>query len=385
VRDVSIVGIGQTPVDEHWDISLRVLGAEAVLRALEDAGIAAPQMLFVGNMLSGQLSGQENLGALIADHAGLRGIEALKVEAACASGGMALRMAYIAVAGGLCDVAVACGVEKMTDAGSDDVTAALASAADAVYESEHGVSFVALNALLMRRYMHEYGYRREDFGNFAITAHRNAVANPNAIYRRAITVEAFAEARMIAEPVSLLDSAGIADGAAAVVLVSQDFARAHGLRAVRIAGSAVGPDAVALHDRRDPLFLQAAYLSAQRAYAQSGYGPQDLDFFELHDAFTIMSALSLEASGFAARGRGARLAMEEEITLQGRVPMAVMGGLKARGHPVGATGLYQVVDAVTQLRGEAGPNQISGCRLGMAQNVGGSGANVVTHILERAF
>ncbi len=385
MRDVSIVGIGQTPVDEHWDISLRVLGAEAVLRALEDAGLDAPQALYVGNMLSGQLSAQENVGALIADHAGLRGIEAAKIEAACASGGMALRLAYVAVAGGMCDVAVACGVEKMTDAQADDVTAALASAADAVYEGEHGVSFVALNALLMRRYMHEYGYRREDFGNFAITAHRNAVANPNAIYRRAITAEAFAAARMIAEPVSLLDSAGIADGAAAVVLTSSEFARAHGLKAVRIAGSAVGTDAVALHDRRDPLFLQAAYLSAQRAYAQAGYGPQDLDLFELHDAFTIMSALSLEASGLAARGRGVRLAMDEEIGLQGRLPIATMGGLKARGHPVGATGIYQVVDAVTQLRGEAGANQIAGCRIGMVQNIGGSGATVVTHILERVF
>jgi acetyl-CoA C-acetyltransferase len=211
------------------------------------------------------------------------------------------------------------------------------------------------------------------------------VANPNAIYRRAITAEAFAAARMIAEPVSLLDSAGIADGAAAVVLTSSEFARAHGLKAVRIAGSAVGTDAVALHDRRDPLFLQAAYLSAQRAYAQAGYGPQDLDLFELHDAFTIMSALSLEASGLAARGRGVRLAMDEEIGLQGRLPIATMGGLKARGHPVGATGIYQVVDAVTQLRGEAGANQIAGCRIGMVQNIGGSGATVVTHILERVF
>jgi acetyl-CoA C-acetyltransferase len=352
---VSIVGIGQTPVDEHWDISLRVLGAEAVLRALEDAGLDAPQALYVGNMLSGQLSAQENVGALIADHAGLRGIEAAKIEAACASGGMALRLAYVAVAGGMCDVAVACGVEKMTDAQADDVTAALASAADAVYEGEHGVSFVALNALLMRRYMHEYGYRREDFGNFAITAHRNAVANPNAIYRRAITAEAFAAARMIAEPVSLLDSAGIADGAAAVVLTSSEFARAHGLKAVRIAGSAVGTDAVACTTARPALF--AGRLSLGAACLRPG-GLRATGFGLVRTARRFYHHVGPFVGGqrLAARGRGVRLAMDEEIGLQGRLPIATMGGLKARGHPVGATGIYQVVDAVTQLRGEAGAN-----------------------------
>jgi len=383
VRDVSIVGIGQIAVGEHWERSLRDMGAQAVLLALQDARLERPEALYVGNMLSGQLSRQENLGALIADYAGLRGIEAVKVEAACGSGGAALRLAYIAVAGGLHDVVVACGVEKMTDTLVDETTSALAAAADAIYEGEHGLSFVALNALLMQRYMHEFSYRREDFAGFALTAHRNAVHNPYAMFRKAISAEAFAGAKMIAEPVSLLDSSAIADGAAAVVLAPTAFARANGSKVVRIAGSALATDSVAIHDRRDPLFLQGAYLSAQRAYAQAGAGPQDMDFFELHDAFSIMAALSLEAAGFAPRGQGARLAMEDEISLQGRIPIGTLGGLKARGHPVGATGLYQVVEAAQQLRGEAGANQLHGCRLGMTQNIGGSGANVITHILER--
>jgi acetyl-CoA C-acetyltransferase len=383
VRDVSIVGIGQIPVGEHWEKSLRIMGAVAVLAALEDAHLERPDALYVGNMLSGQLSQQENLGALIADHCGLRGIEALKVEAACASGAAALRTAYIAVAGGVHDIVVACGVEKMTDTLADETTAALVSAADAIYEGEQGLSFVALNALLMQRYMHEFGYRREDFAGFAINAHRNAAGNPCAMFRKPITAEAFSRAKMIAEPVSLLDSSGIADGAAAVVVASTEFARAHGLEPVRIAASAVATDSVALHDREDPLALQAAHASAERAYAQAGLGPGDLDFFELHDAFTIMAALSLEAAGFARRGEGARLAKEGEITLQGRIPISTMGGLKARGHPVGATGLYQVAEAVLQLRGKAGANQLQGCRAGMTQNIGGSGAVVVTHILER--
>lgn len=383
MRDVYIIGIGQTQVGEHWDKSLRVLGAEAVHTALQEANIERPEALFVGNMLSGQVSRQENIGTLIADHSGLRGIEAYKVEAACASASAALRQAYLLVASGMMDVVAACGVEKMTDTSSDDITAALAAAADAEYESEHGLSFIGLNALLMQRYMHEYGWRRADFANFAINAHRNAVNNPNAMFRKAINAEAFEKAKVIASPVSLLDSAAIADGAAAVVLAPEPLARSLDSPLVRIAASAAATDSLALHDRRSILELDAAFVSAQKAYAQAHVRPDDIDFFELHDAFTIMSALSLEAAGFAGRGQGVRLAVDNEISLQGRLPISTMGGLKARGHPVGATGLYQVVEAVLQLRGQAGVNQLPGCRLGMTQNIGGSGANVVTHILER--
>jgi len=383
VRDVSIVGIGQTPVGEHWEKPLRILGSEAVLFALNHAGLDRTEALYVGNMLSGQLSRQQNLGALIADHAGMRGIEAIKVEAACASGAAALRMAYIAVAGGIHDIVVACGVEKMTDSLSNRTSSALATAADALYEGDHGLTFVALNALLMQRYLHEYGYQRADFAGFSINAHHNAVHNPNAMFRRAISVGSFERAPMIASPVSLLDSSGIGDGAAAVVLMPTEMARTHGLRGVRIAGSAVATDSVALHDRRDPMFLRACALSTQRALAQASLRPEHIDFFELHDAFTIMAALSLEACGFAKKGEGVRMAMEDEISLVGKLPVCTMGGLKARGHPVGATGLYQAVEAVQQLLGLAGENQLQGCRVGMTQNIGGSGANAITHIFER--
>ncbi len=381
MRDVYVIGIGQTPVGEHWEQSLRELGVQAISMALADAHVAKPQMLFVGNMLSGQLSRQENLGALLADYAGLRGIEAVKVEAACGSGGAALRMAFIAVASGICDVAVACGVEKMTAGLTADTTAALASAGDALYELEHGFSFVAINALLMQRYLHEYGYQRTDFANFALVAHRNAQTNPYAMFRRAISYQDYCQAKMIASPVSLLDSSGISDGAAAVVLASGRLGRKE--PCIRIAGSALATDSVGLSARRNPLWLQAVRDSAFRAYAQAGIGPEDVDLFELHDAFSIMAALSLEASGFAPPGEGVRLAMENEISLNGRIPISTFGGLKARGHPVGATGIYQVVEAVLQLRNQAGPNQVADCRLAMTQNIGGSGASVTTHILER--
>jgi acetyl-CoA C-acetyltransferase len=381
VRDVSIIGIGQLPVGEHWEKSLRLLGAEAVLAALADARVERPEALYVGNMLCGQLSNQQNLAALVADYAGLRGIEAIRAEAACASGAAAVRMGWMAVASGLMDVVVACGVEKMTDAPGGRTTTALAAAADAVYEGEHGISFVALNGLLMRRYMHEYGYGHDDFSGFSLNAHANAVHNPNAMFRKAISLEAYRRAKMISEPVSLLDSSGIADGAAAVVLAPTAYARDRGLPAVRILGSAVGTDSVAIHDRHETLFLSAASLSVQRALAHAGLRLEDIDFYELHDAFTIIAALSLEAAGFAPRGGGVRMAMDGEITREGRLPISTMGGLKARGHPVGASGVYQIVEAVQQLRGEAGENQLAHCRVGMTQSIGGSGATIITHVL----
>ena len=383
MRDVAIIGIGQTKVGEHWDTGLRHLALEPLLAALHDAEMERVDALYVGNMLSGELTGQEHLGALVADFAGLRGIEAVKVEAACGSGAAALRMGYIAVAGGMADVVLVVGVEKMTDMLGPQATSALAMAADADYEVAQGASFVAINGLLMRRDMYEYGYRQEDFAPFAVNAHANGMNNPYAMFHISVTPESYARARMIADPVNLMDSAPICDGAAAVVLAPAEWSPSSSAP-VRIAASAVATDAVALHDRRDPLVLEGAALSAYKAYEQAGVGPGEIDLFELHDAFSIMAALSLEAAGFARKGEGVRLALEGEITTQGRIPVATMGGLKARGHPVVATGVYQVVELVQQLRGQAGANQVANARVGMAQNIGGSGATVITHILERA-
>lgn len=383
MRPVYIIGIGQSPVGEHWERSLRHVAHDAIIPAMRDAGIERADALYVGNMLSGELVGQEHLGALIADFVGLPGIEAVKVEAACGSGGAAMRVGYGAVAGGLHDVVIVAGVEKMTDSVNSVTTAALAMAADQEYEAAEGVSFVALNALLMRRYMYEYNVPHGAFGYFAVNAHHNAAANPNAMFREPITVETYRKAAMIADPINLMDSSPICDGAAAVVLASEEMARVfnNGRRPVQVIGSANATDRLAVHDRRDPLWLEAAWLSSQKAYAQANVTPADVDVFELHDAFTIMAALSLEATGFAERGRGVRLAEEGEITIEGRIPIATMGGLKARGHPVGATGVYQIVEVVEQLQGLAGPNQVPDANIGMAQNIGGSGATIITHIL----
>jgi acetyl-CoA C-acetyltransferase len=387
MREVAVIGIGQTSVDEHWDKSLRELAGEAVFKALIDAGIEQPDGIFVGNMLSGVLNRQENLAVLIADWVGLKQIEAVKMEAACGSGGAAFRAGLIAVGSGEMDCAVVVGVEKMTDTKPAETTAALATAADADYEAAQGLTFVAINALVMQRYLHEYHWKHTDFAPFSITAHANALNNPYARLPFEISDTDYRKARMVADPINLLDASPIGDGAAAVVLVPVEKLSLRGGPSnrpiIKVIGSASATDSLAVHDRHDLLWLSAAYASSKKVYQQAGITPQDIDFFELHDAFSIMSALSLEACGFCERGQGPRLGLDGDITRQGRIPIATMGGLKARGHPVGATGVYQIVEAIEQLRGEAGPNQIDGARIGMAQNIGGSGATIITHLLHR--
>lgn len=270
----------------------------------------------------------------------------------------------------------------MTDTSPRETTAALATAASADWEGIHGVTFVGLNALIMRRYMYEYGWAHGDFAPFSINAHNNGAKNPNARFQSSITAEIYKKAAMIADPINLMDASPIGDGAAAAIVVPAELIKGQkGKPLIKIAGSAVATDSLAVHDRHDPLWLAAAEKSAKDAYRQAGVGPGEIDFFEIHDAFSIMAALSLEACGFAERGQGPRLALDGEIGSDGKLPLSTMGGLKARGHPVGATGMYQIVETVQQLRGEAGPAQIDGATVGMAQNIGGSGATIITHIL----
>jgi acetyl-CoA C-acetyltransferase len=387
MRKVAIQGIGQTKISEHWDVSLKDLAAQAIFAALRDASRVSVDGVFVGNMLSGSLNHQENLGVLITDWANLTPAEGIKIETACSSGGSALRAGLVAVASGEMDCVLVVGVEKMTDAKLVETTSALATAADADYETAHGLSFVALNALIMQRYLYEYGWSHTDFAPFSINAHQNAEHNPYARLPAKISENEYRQSRTIADPINLLDASPIGDGAAAVLLIpvedSKKSIRSPKCSPISIVASAAATDTIAIHDRRDPLWLSAAELSAKKAYSQAGVQPQDIDLFELHDAFSIMSALSLEACGFASRGQAPRLGLDGDISLNGKIPISTFGGLKARGHPVGATGVYQIVELTQQLRGEADKNQIDGARIGMAQNIGGSGATVVTHILRK--
>lgn len=382
MRKVAIFEIGMTPVAEHWDKSLLELAGEPILQIFEKTGLNTVDAIFVGNMMSGAANNQLHIGAYIADWVGARGAEATHIEAACGSGGAAFRQATIAVASGDVELAIAVGVEKMTDSPSAEITAELAGASGADYERDMGVSFVALNAMLMRRYMETYGWTKRDFAGFSINAHANGVHNPNARFRYPITLEAYEKSPMAADPINVLDASAMGDGAAAALIVPLDNI-ADPMNAITVIGSGSATDTIAIHDRRDPLWLNAAEKSAKQAYAQAGYQPQDIDLFEVHDAFTIIEALSLEACGFVERGKGPTLADPAIISPKGRLPLATMGGLKARGHPVGATGMYQIVEAVQQLRGTCGENQVDGARIAMTQNVGGSGSNVVTHILRK--
>jgi acetyl-CoA C-acetyltransferase len=382
MTNTSIIGIGATAVAEHWDTSIRHLAWYAIEEALDNAATTQIDAVFVGNMMAGHLSKQNQLGALVADFAGFRGVEAVTVEAADASGGAALRQAVLAVQSGLVETALVVGVEKVSDKTGSGPTTALSAALDADYEVVHGATPAAIAALMMRRYMHQYGVELEGFAGFSVNAHANGSANPQAMFRNRLKPERFAMGPAVAEPVSLFDAAPLGDGAAALVVTGSDRAADMVPIPVSITGSALATDRISLHDRRDVLWLEAVERSAERALAQAGVEPAGIDLFELHDSFTIMAALALEASGFAVAGEGWRLARDGEINRDGRIPISTFGGLKARGNPVGATGVYQAVEAVKQLRGEAADCQVPGAHTAMIQNVGGSGGTAVTHVLQ---
>ncbi len=384
MTEVVIAGIGQTEVGEHWDIGLRELAFAAIQGAVKDSGGLKPQSLFVGNMLAPNLSNQAHLGVLLADYAGLLGIEAVTIEAAGASGGAALRQGYLAVASGMVDVALVVGVEKFTDKVGPEVDEALATTSDSDFEAVQGMTPSAQAALLMKRYMHEYQVPADGFAGFALTAHANGVANKAAMFRKAIKRETYAKAEIVSDPLNMFDMAPNADGAAALVLTRRDLLPLnYPHQLVKISGSASASGTLALHDRKNMLYFDTAQISAGKAMKQAGVILGDINFFEYDDVFSIYASLQLEAVGFAIRGQGWKLAANGEISLKGRIPCATMGGMKARGFPGGAAGVYQAVEAVTQLRGQAEANQIPNAKVGLIQSLGGPASTAVSHILQR--
>jgi acetyl-CoA C-acetyltransferase len=382
MTDVVITGVGQTPVAEHWDIGLRDLAFAAIQDAIHDAAGIKPQAIYIGNMLAPNLSNQAHLGALIADFSGLTGIEAVTIEAADASGGAALRQGYLAVKSGLVETALVVGVEKMTDKIGSSAEAALATAGDADFEAVQGVTPAVQAALTMQRYIHEHDVPLDGFAGFALTAHKNGAGNPNAMYRNALQPEVYSGAEKISDPMNIYDVAPHADGAAALILTLSDLLPSNpSAPPVRVAGSASAVDTLALHDRKDLLYLEAVQLAAGKAMKQEGVLLDDIDLFEYHDSFSIYAALELESVGFAVRGKGWKLAAEGQVSVGGRIPVATMGGLKARGFPGGATGVYQAVEAVIQLRGTAGVNQVKDASCALLLSMGGPGSTAVCHLL----
>jgi acetyl-CoA C-acetyltransferase len=382
--EVYIAGIGQTNVGELWSLSLRDLGVQAIRAAIKDAGGLQPQAIFVGNMLAASASHQANLGALLCEWAGLKGAEGTTAEAADASGGAALRMAYTAIRSGMVDVALVIGVEKATDVLDSDIDSLSVRTLDSDYEATEGLTPIAQAALLMQRYIYENQVEREALAAFPMLAHANALNNPHAMYRKPLALETYLKAAMLAEPFNLYDIAPLADGAAALLLARREVVPQnlnHPL--VRIAGSSLVTDRFALHDRNDPLFFEAAAVSVQRACQQAGITPAQADFFEYADITTLHAVLSLEAAGLTPRGQGWRLAFDHARWQKQPLPVATLGGHKARGNPLGAAGVYQAVEACLQLRGEAGASQVPQARIGMIQALAGTGSTAVTHILVR--
>jgi len=385
-KEVAIIGIGCTSFGEFWDRSFRDIFVEAGVSAIEDASVQGEEIdeLFVGNMSAGRFVEQEHISSLIADYAGLAHlyIPSTRVEAACASGGLALRMGTLAIASGHADIVVAAGVEKMTDVSAQAATDMLTAAADREWEGAVGATFPGLYAMIAQRHIHEYGTTREQLASVAVKNHHNATMNPKAQYQNEITIEAVLRSTMIADPLHILDCSPITDGAAAVVLASAEIARKYTDTPIYIKASAQASDTITVHDRADITTLTATKAAASRAYKMAGMTPDDIDFVEVHDCFTIAEICAIEDLGFFSKGTGGKVTEEGVTAIGSDLPVNPSGGLKACGHPVGATGIKQVVEIAQQLRGEAGRRQVEG-EIGMTHNIGGSGGTAVVHILSR--
>ncbi len=387
MRDVAIIGVGCTEFGELWDKSFRDLFVEAGVSAIQDANVQGGKIdaLYVGNMSGGRFIEQEHIGSLIADYSGLASLHvpSTRVEAACASGGLALRQGIIAVASGYHDIVIAGGAEKMTDVDVETTTDALAAAADREWEGVMGATFPGLYAMIARLHMHKYGTTSEQLASVAVKNHHHGTMNPKAQFQNEISIDAVLNSVMVADPLHVFDCSPISDGASAVVLAPAEIARKYTDTPIYVKASAQASSTLSLHDRDDITTLDATVAAANRAYKMAKVTPKDIDFAEVHDCFTIAEICAIEDVGFVKKGEGGKASMEGMTAIGGKIPINTSGGLKACGHPVGATGIKQAVEITLQLRGEAGKRQIDGAKIGLTHNVGGSGGTAVIHIFGR--
>jgi acetyl-CoA C-acetyltransferase len=381
VREVVVIGCGMTKFGELWKMSLRDMFVEAALKAIDDAGVDKLDSMYVGAMTTGLFVAQEHIGALMADYLGQTPIPAVRVESACCSGGMAMRLGFFEIASGHSDIVLAGGVEKMTDGA--DATYALATAADQEYEVYQGVTFPGLYALIARAHMHRYGTTRKQLAAVSVKNHYNGTLNPNAQFRREVTIDQVINATLVADPLTILDSSPVSDGAACVILASGDFAKRMNKKGIKIVGLGAATDFLALHSREDICTLNAVKASAASAYKMAGIKPSDINVAEVHDCFSIAELCIIEELGFVEKGKAGIFTEQGNTALSGKIPVNTSGGLKSKGHPVGATGIAQIVEIVEQLRGQADERQVHNVGFGLAQNMGGSGASSVVHILKR--
>jgi acetyl-CoA C-acetyltransferase len=383
MRDVAIIGVGMNKWGELWQKSLRDIFVESALLAIEDAGVDHIDSMYVGCMTSGLFVGQEHLSSLLADYLGTAPIPAARVESACASGGLAVRMGFMDIASGMSDIVLVGGVEKMTDVGGDGATYALSTAADQEYEVYQGITFPGLYALMARSHMHNYGTTREQLAHVAVKNHENGSKNPLAQFPQKVTVDQVLNSIMVADPLTILDCSPITDGAACAILCPAEMAKKICKKPpVKIIGAGNATDTIALHSRADFTALSATVKAAEAAYKMASLKPEDIDLVEVHDCFTIAEIIVSEDLGFFKKGEGGKAAESGATAIGGEKPINTSGGLKSKGHPVGATGVGQVVEIVHQLRGEAKDRQVKDAKIGLAQNMGGSGGSAVVHIMQ---
>jgi len=385
MRDVAVIGVGMNPQwGELWEMSLRNMFTEAAITAVDDAGVDHIDALYVGCMTGGLFVGQEHLGSLLAGHLHQEHIPGVRVESACASGGLAFRQAFIDVASGMNDIVMAAGVEKMLDVDGAAATYALSTAADQEYECFHGVTFPGLYAMIAKAHMEKYGTTRKQLAEVSVKNHRNGAKNKRAQYQFETTVEAVVNAVMVADPLTVMDCSPITDGAAAAILCPLELAKTKFKKhpIIKVIGTGHATDQIALQDREDLTWLKAVELAGKRAYQMAGKKPSDIQVCEVHDCFTIAEICATEALGFFAPGQGGPAAEKGLTALGSKIPINTSGGLKSKGHPVGATGVAQIIEITEQLRGISGERQVKGARVGMTQNMGGSGGSSVCHILE---
>ena len=384
MTDVVIAGIGQIPVGENYNLSLRSMGVQALNNAVKDSGGLKPDALYIGNLLSSMISHQSNLGALFTDYANLDGIEAFTAEASGASGAAALRLGMLAIVSGYADTVAVLGVEKWSDLVRSEAEAVINNELDYDYESIPGLTSTGQAGLIHQRYLYEHGLPQDALNSFPILAHTNGKNNPNAFYRNLITDEQYARAAMLSDPVNMLESATYADGAAALILTRRELLpKGKQTPIISLRGSGASSDALSWHDRHEPMFFSAAAKAVDDAINQAGIRPEDVNLFELDDSFSIFAALTLEACGFAEKGKAWQMARDGAFSIGGSLPIMTMGGSLARGNPIGARGVYQVVEAALQLRGEAGINQVKNARLALTLALGGPASTAIAHVLER--
>lgn len=382
-----MIGVGETEFGELWDRSFRDLGIEAGLKAIQDAKLRSEDIdaVYIGNMSAGKFIDQEHVSALVADYSGLADMHlpTVRVEGGGACGAIALLQARLAIASGMHDIVVVGGAEKMTDVGEVQAAEILSSTADQEWETVFGATFAGLYAMIARRHMFEFGTTREQMASVAVKNHKNGALNPEAQFQKEITLDTVLHAPWVAEPLGLFDCAPLSDGAAAVVLCEMQRARKFTDTPIRIIGSGQASDFLALHDRRDLTTMDATVVAGKRAFHEAKLQPKDIQVAEVHDNFTISEILAIEDLRFIEKGKGGPATAEGLTALNGKISVNTSGGLKARGQPVGATGVAQAVEIVKQLRGEAGKRQVVGARHGLTHTLGGTGATAVVHIFER--